>query len=506
MGTKVLLIYLTPFKITGLPAGVASLCAVLKNSGHKVKVFDTAFYPSGEEDQAKIRAERLVSKRVDSENKYLMANESDIEEDLINVITAYNPDIIGFSILEIMYETGIRLTRLIKDKFSNIPIVAGGVFPTLSSDIVLKEDSIDMLCVGEGEKVILEICNRIENNMSLVDIEGLYVKRDGKMYKNRPAALNDLDELPHPDYTEFDNRLFYKPMQGRMYKMVNIETSRGCAFSCTFCAAPELRKFFKEGGCGQYYRIMDMNKIIEQIYFQVKKHNPEFIYFSSENFLAMDEEKLDMFVDRYKKIKIPFWFQARIETIAEKRIKELKQIGMRWMTVGLEHGNEDFRNRFLKRKYSNKIFIEKMGILKNLGLGASINNMVGFPFETRDLIFDTIRMNKELWEQNPRLESNVFLFTPFRGCALFDVCIKNGMLSEKDSISSSNMSDESVINFSEDFRKDLRGLIRTFNLYVRLPGKYYGDIKIAEKSDEKGNLMFKKLKDLVKTSSQLILS
>ena len=62
---KVLFIYTTPFKKTGLSIGVASLCSVLKNSGHQVKIFDTAFYDFKKEDyDDKIRAERNMSKNV----------------------------------------------------------------------------------------------------------------------------------------------------------------------------------------------------------------------------------------------------------------------------------------------------------------------------------------------------------------------------------------------------------------------------------------------------------
>lgn len=495
MKVKVLLIYPTPFRVTGLPVGLAVLSAVLKNGGHKVKIFDTAFYGNKkQESETKLRSQRLVSKEINDEERYLPINDSDMGKAIINIINEYKPDIIGLSIMEMMYGTAIQITRIIKKKFKNIPIIAGGIFPTLSPEIVMNESSIDMICLGEGETALLNLCNRIKTRKSFVDIEGLWVKSYGKIYKNKPSKLHDINRLPYPDFTGFDNRLFYKPMQGKMYKMVNIETSRGCCFNCTYCGVPSLRRFFKENGCGDYIN-MDIKKVIDQIDFQIKSHHPEFIYFSSSSFLSMSEKDFDMFVSEYEKIKIPFWIQTRIETITRKRLLKLKSVGMHWLTIGLEHGNDEFRKNILKRNYSNKMFFERLDILRDLDMGASINNIIGFPFETRELIFDTIKMNRELLNRNPKLEINVFLFTPYRGCELYNICKKNGLLEDMVFISDSILSGKSVINFSEEFQRDLMGLIRTFNLYVRLPEKYFNKIKIAEQCNKKGDLMLAKLKN-----------
>jgi radical SAM superfamily enzyme YgiQ (UPF0313 family) len=187
----------------------------------------------------------------------------------------------------------------------------------------------------------------------------------------------------------------------------------------------------------------------------VKKHNPEFIYFSTENFLAMKEEDFQTFINKYKKIGIPFWIQTRIETITKERIQALRNVGLYWITLGLEHGNEEFRKKVLNRRYSNQMFFERMDILREMGMGASLNNIIGFPFETRELIFDTIRMNKRLYEENPRLECNVCIFTPFRGCELYDVCKENGLLGDEPYTSSQDQDEKSVLKFSDDFAETL---------------------------------------------------
>ena len=494
MKAKILFIYPTPFRITGLPVGLASLVAVLKEDGHSVKVFDTAFYRDHEsKSQTEIRAERMISKEVRDEDKCLPENTTDMNEDLIALLQTFKPDLVGFSILEIMYATSIHLANIIKKECPGIPIIAGGVFPTLSPEIVINEHSIDIVCLGEGETSLRNLAARISEKKSYDDIEGLWIKRGGEILKNRPSVLHDINVLPFPDFSEFDLRLFFKPMQGKMYKMINIETSRGCVNNCTYCAAPQLRKFFKENNCGKYNRNMDMNKVIEQIHLQIQKYSPEFIYFSSENFLSVSDEEFRQFISAYEKIRLPFWIQTRIETLSQERIEALKRVGMLWLTIGLEHGNEEFRREVLKRHYSNEKFFEKMNILKEAGIGASVNNVIGFPDETRDLIFDTIRMNKKLYEQNNKLETNVFLFTPYRGCELFNICLEKGLVDDVLYTTSSNMNERSVLHFPEEHQHDLTGLVRTFNLYIRLPETCYEQIKIAESPSKEGDAMLKQL-------------
>jgi len=499
---KVLFVYPALFKITGLPVGIASMSAVLRKNGYQVKVFDTAFYDtSNKQDWDKLRSDRLMSKRIVNEEQYWKIKTSDITKDFIAVVNEYKPKIVGISILEANYEISLMLTRLIKQHFENVIVIAGGVFPTLSPEVVIEETSIDIICLGEGETAILELCNRISAGKDYHDIKGLWVKHKGKVHKSDPGQLHNINDLPYPDFSAFDEGLLYKPMQGKLHKMVNIETSRGCPYNCSYCAASRLKDFFIRSSGSNYYRSMNMTKVMEQIYYQIDLHSPDFIYFSSETFLAMNRKDFNMFIEEYKKIRIPFWFQTRFETITTEYIKALKEVGMFWLTLGVEHGDEQFRKNILKRACSNKSIFEGTSILNKYNVGASINNMMGFPFENRELIFETIKLNKKLFEINIGLEFNIFMFVPFRGCELYDLCKQKGLLPDKDYFATSASSDESTLNFSKQYKQELKGLMKTFNMYVKLPEKYYPKIKIAERFDKEGTSMFKDLAELLPEAS-----
>ena len=92
---------------------------------------------------------------------------------------------------------------------------------------------------------------------------------------------------------------------------------------------------------------------------------------------------------------------------------------------------------------------------------------------------------------------NIFMYVPYRGTELYDLCQKNGLLPDRAYSDGINWNDESTLNFSKEYKKELVGLMKTFNLYIKLPEKYYPQIKIAERSDEEGQAMFKQLSQLL---------
>lgn len=495
----VLIIYPASFKFAGLHIGISSLSASLKERGYNVKVFDTVFYDlAGQQNWDRLRSDRLMSKKIANEDEHWKVKTTDMKQDLIKTINECKPKVIGVSITEPVYDLSLKLSRIARAHCKDAVIVAGGVFPTLSPDLVINEDSIDAVCVGEGETALPELCDRVYQGKDYGNIPGLWVKNNGKINKNSPGKLHDLKNLPHPDFSVFDEQIFYKAMQGKLYKMVNIETSRGCPYNCSYCSSPYLKEFSFGNKIGNYYRNLDIEKVFEQLDYQIKKYSPEFIYFSSETFLAMSQTDFDTFIKEYAEIKIPFWFQTRFETITEERIKALKDVGMFWLTLGIEHGNEEFRKRILKRACPDKMIIEGAKILTKCGVGASLNNMMGLPEENRELIFETIKLNKKLYEMNNKFESNIFMFVPYRGTELYEVCKKSGLLASEICSHAHSLSDESILNLPQEYKEELKGLMKTFNLYVKLPEEYWPEIKIAEKSDEKGNAAFDRLSQLLK--------
>ena len=494
--SSVLLIYPTQYRVAGLPIGLASLAAVLGESGRSVRLFDTAFYPDRPEagTQNLLRAELGMSLPVANEAD-VRDNETDLFEDLTRLLESFRPNIVGVSLLESTVGLALPLLEHVKRWNPEAFIIAGGVFATFSPEFTLGQPCIDAICVGEGELPLLQLCERLEQGAAIDSIQGVWTKTpEGELVRTKPAALHNIELLPPPDFRAFDPRLLLKPMRGRLRKMVNIETSRGCPFSCAYCAAPSLADFARANGEKRYYRRLSPKTIQEQIRLQIERHSPEFIYFSSETFLSMPDHEFKEFIAFYSGIGLPFWIQTRFETLTRDKVKALRDVGLFWMTIGVEHGNEGFRRNILHRNYTNKKALEGIEILSKLGQGASLNNMMGFPGETEELIFDTMRLNREMLRINPLCESNIFLFVPYLGTHLYDRCVQEGLVRQGEYCGWTTTEQAgSVLAFPRHWRDRIQGLRRIFNLYIHLPEQSLPDVIAAAELSESGTALYNSL-------------
>jgi len=70
----------------------------------------------------------------------------------------------------------------------------------------------------------------------------------------------------------------------------------------------------------------------------------------------------------YGDFNIPFWVNTRIDAVTEDKLMMLKDAGCYRLSFSLEHGNEEFRKRILKRSYKNEMLLECMCILSKCGV------------------------------------------------------------------------------------------------------------------------------------------
>ncbi len=488
-GIRVLLVLANSFMDNLIPLGVSLLSACLKDAGHQVKLFDTTFYKTRQRTGDDARVETLQVKYTNLKEVGITPKKTDIFMDFKKVITEFKPDLIAVSVVESTYLIGIKLLDSIKGL--GVPTLIGGIHVTFSPDEVIKEQSVDMLCVGEGERAIVELANCIRDKRDYSNILNLWVKKDGRLFKNSIGPRADLDKLPVQDWDMYESKRFFKPMGGKIYIAGTFEMNRGCPYNCAFCCNKNLQEIYKDYGA--YYREKSVDILMDEIRIKKEKYQLTYLYIVAENFLMMGQDRFDKFIKNYKEIQLPFWIETRPDSVTEDRLLKLRDIGCEGISIGVEHGNEEFRRKVLNRYISNDAIIKAFNIAKKAQIRTCANNIIGFPTETRELIFDTIKLNREIKVDN----IIVNLFTPYRGTALRDVCIKKGYL-KPDAIAGDYRMD-SDIYMPQLPPSIIHGLQRTFAMYVRFPEVMWPDVKRAERLDNKGCDVFRKLKKIYLT-------
>jgi anaerobic magnesium-protoporphyrin IX monomethyl ester cyclase len=316
------------------------------------------------------------------------------------------------------------------------------------------------------------------------------VKKDGKIIKNPLRPLVDLNTLPMLDWSLYEKERFYKPMGGKIWICAPIEIARGCPHRCSFCCNAGLQDLYK--GTGYFPREKDIEKFIKEVKMKSKEYDLQYLYIVGENFLQMNDEKFNTFTEMYKEIGLPFWFETRPETITSERIDKLRKIRCEGISVGVEHGNEQFRRNVLNRFVSNEKMIESFRIARDSGIRISANNIVGFPTETRELFFDTVELNRKLKADYLMMS----IFSPYKGTELRLLCEEKGYIPKN--VPAGDYRLDVSLDMPQLNREAVKGLQRTFALYVRFPREMWPEIEKAEKVDEEGNASFERLGNLYK--------
>lgn len=493
---KVLFVYPNKPMLGVIPNNLAILSACLKKAGFKTKLFDASIYKTNSKTQDEIRADLNQVKKTNI-NDFIKYKNKDIFKDFVNTVKKYQPNLIAITLVDDTLELGFSLLEKIKDL--NIPKIAGGIAVTFGYKKILKSNLINMVCIGEGEEALVELCEKLFNNKDFSHIKNIYTKKDNTIIKNPLRPLIDINKLPYSDFSIFKDFRFYRPFHGKVIRMAPIDTDRGCPYSCSYCAAPNIRKLYNQKKIGQYFRVKTIDKVFDEMKYVVKKHKITHIWFSSETFFAKSDAEISKFAQRYiNEINLPFWCQTRLDTFTDKRTKLLKQMGCQSISVGLEHGDEEFRKNILKKYISNKQIIQSFKFLHKYKIQTTVNNIIGFPDETRNLIFETISLNRKISKFCYRgSTTNTFIFTPYSGTPLRKLCLEKGYLDNKLEIDNSlGMYKNSVLKMSSLSRKEIEGLAKTIPLYIKLPKLYFPKIKIAEKNNLQGKRMFVSLSKL----------
>jgi len=477
---KILLVYCNSMLDNALPIGLTAVISCLKQAGFQVALFDTTFYRWDSKSAMEIRMENLQFPPCE-----LRYKEGDVYADFRSMVLEFGPDLIGISMVEPTFHFGMKLLESVRDlvKKNGIKVAAGGVHAIYFSESLTDRDLIDYICISEGEEAFVELCRRLEAGADVSDVEGFIVRTGGGMKNNGLRGTVDINELPILDFSLFGDEYLNKPMMGRVLRTISLELSRGCPYSCTYCGNAWLKEMFR--GRGRWYRLKSLDKIHREFREYISKYNPEFIYKHSESFLAVGAERVREYMQMYSEFRIPYWVETRPEDITEEKARLLADSGCRRISLGLESGNEEFRIKKLKRNHSNDTIRRSCAILRDHGVSFSMNLIIGFPDETREMIFDGVNLLREVRPD----ATSIFLFTPYKGNHMRRMCEERGLV-PPDFIGGDYFQMDYSLRNNTIGRDEVLGLFRTIPLYVRMPESEYGRIKRAETYDEEGDRMF----------------
>jgi anaerobic magnesium-protoporphyrin IX monomethyl ester cyclase len=193
---------------------------------------------------------------------------------IINHVLAAAPDaiLLGHSGSTSGHPVITEITRQIRQRLPETPIIYGGVFPTYHwQDILSAEPQIDVIVRGEGDETIVRVVHALEAKTPLRDIPGIAYRENGLPVAT-PAAepIEDLDKI----------RVGWELIDPARYsywgdkRAVVVQFSRGCPHFCNYCGQ---RSFWSK------WRHRDPEKFAAEIAWLHRTYGIEVFNLADEN-------------------------------------------------------------------------------------------------------------------------------------------------------------------------------------------------------------------------------
>lgn len=337
------------------------------------------------------------------------------DDDLDNVandVIEKNPLFIGFSVItSASILLTVKASKVIKEK-SKIPIVWGGIHPSLLPEQCISEEYVDIIVIGEGEETIIEVAKKLDNNESLDGVMGVWFKNNGTIIKNEPRGFIKDFSRSRLDFSLLDPSRYYHELHGSR-KGFDYMSSRGCPHHCRFCYNAKFNK--------RTWRPMSEEIVLDDIQFLKRTYNIEAVYFVDDNFYVNKKRALNIL----KRINLPTYTEIRIDYITDEFAKELKEMNPKLVLVGAESGS----NRILQligKDFEIEDTKRAVQIFAKYHIPVHYSFIMGLPTETREETEKTIDFM--LWIHKAHKEAlfTIGQYMPYPGSELYEVAIEKG--------------------------------------------------------------------------------
>lgn len=289
-------------------------------------------------------------------------------------------------------------------------VVMGGYHATFQDKETLRSGYVDYVVRGEGEEVFALLLDALESGKPLENVPGISFLKDGNLIRiSSPPPPQDLNALPFParDLLQL-SKYWMTQLEGE--PLMNVITSRGCPFACTFCASSHFS--------GRTWRARSPENILRELEMLYFDYGFRAIAFVDDNFTLQPErvERLCEEIER-RRLKFKWWCFSRVDTIArhESLVKKMAKAGLRMVYLGLESAEKALLEDYGKH-ITTEITKKAIDILRKYGVKSWGSFILGGLRETKFTVWKTIEFARKIRPDVVQFS----LLTPFPGTTLFE--------------------------------------------------------------------------------------
>jgi radical SAM superfamily enzyme YgiQ (UPF0313 family) len=345
-----------PFPV--FPLGLAYIVRALGEAGHRINVMDLCF-------------------------------SQDVQEDLKEILSRFQPDVIGLSLRNLdnlTYPKSVSYLKEVEEivkvcrRFSSAKLVMGGSGFSLAPKELIRYLDIDFGIVGEGEEVFSELLRSLGKGIPILPSPHLLMKGESLppfVYGAKVSSTLVPDRIP---------------FQARRYLeeggMVNLQTKRGCPFSCIYCTYPLLE--------GKEVRLRKVDEVLKEIRELIQEQDTDYIYFVDDIFNYPPSHAESLCREMVKsQLSVKWSAFVNPDFLTEDLLKWMKEAGC----AGIEFGTDSGSARML-RNYKKSFTLEDVIRASKLCSTLEVNHchylLFGGPGEDEETIEDSFQLMDQL--------------------------------------------------------------------------------------------------------------
>ena len=308
--------------------------------------------------------------------------------DLLRLIIKHKIEIVGIGCTCASFNSAQKIICQLKKRMPNLKIVLGGKHPSSQPKRTLMESKADIIMVDESEYNFLNLIETISKKESIDSVPNIYYfNHEGEFcFTERKIPLFDLNQVPFPPRNIFKHNKYKSYYNFKRY--CNLLSSRGCPYSCTYC--------YNSKNKNKRIRFRSAENIFQEIKQIIDHYGIRQFQFIDDNF-TMNKREVNILCDLIikNKLNIKFQLQGRVDSAEKLLYQKLKKAGCTQITFGIETAVPQYLE-FIQKKSDFDTVKKAVKIAKAVGLKIRGNFILGFPGETINTMWQTIRFAKEL--------------------------------------------------------------------------------------------------------------
>lgn len=305
------------------------------------------------------------------------------------------PDIVGFSILGSNISNTALVAQEVRKILPNVMIVSGG--PSLTREnkesIITSLQFSDYVIEGEGEIALVDFINCYKQKGDFTKLKQVWMRDpEGGLYYTGHTALQNIDAIPYPDFTDFDRKLYPSP------EKLPLLFSRGCILNCNYCE-------------NKWNHLTQRSRTGKNVFDELKHHVTKYgikeYMFNDDSLISSKTlRQMDEYADLVlaEGLVMPWSvYGTRVERlITEEFTNKLRKTGMERLSLGVE----SFSSRVQKEMGKSSRYDDADRMCKmfaNAGIKTESWIIYGYPTETDADFEETLNW----FIQNPNVLSHV---------------------------------------------------------------------------------------------------